>query len=258
MNIDDIAARCDKPRWFGMDRFTSRCPAHNDRTPSLSVRETKDGKLLLHCHAGCPQKDVMDALGLGKGEWKPPTTPRLRLVEPPPTAAYAQALWKGSREGVHRHPYARTKRITHEFGARRGIANGSVIGWEQDCILVPLRDWDGAVVGVEAINATGKKQTYGSKGVLVLGNPEDAKLIHVCEGWATAWALSQLFPDRFGCVVAFGKGRLEKIAEEANERYKGQIVIHYDDSDNRDAWDLWTAGEGAPYITKIRGLTDGR
>jgi putative DNA primase/helicase len=37
------------------------CPAHDDRNPSLSIQE-KDGKVLVHCHAGCSQRDVVDAL----------------------------------------------------------------------------------------------------------------------------------------------------------------------------------------------------
>ena len=32
-----------------------RCPAHDDRNPSLSISTGKDGKVLLHCHAGCDQ-----------------------------------------------------------------------------------------------------------------------------------------------------------------------------------------------------------
>jgi hypothetical protein len=39
----------------------ARCPANKDRTPSLSVTE-RDGKILLHCHAGCPQEAVIAAL----------------------------------------------------------------------------------------------------------------------------------------------------------------------------------------------------
>jgi 5S rRNA maturation endonuclease (ribonuclease M5) len=37
------------------------CPGHDDRSPSLSIREV-DGKVLLHCHAGCNQADVIAAL----------------------------------------------------------------------------------------------------------------------------------------------------------------------------------------------------
>jgi hypothetical protein len=42
----------------------AQCPAHVDRTPSLSVTDTGEGRALAHCHAGCDTKDVMTALGL--------------------------------------------------------------------------------------------------------------------------------------------------------------------------------------------------
>lgn len=43
------------------------CPAHADSTPSLSVSE-KDGKILVYCHGGCPQDQVLSALK-EKGLW---------------------------------------------------------------------------------------------------------------------------------------------------------------------------------------------
>ena len=41
-----------------------RCPAHEDRTASLSVKEGDDGRILLRCHARCETEDVVKALGL--------------------------------------------------------------------------------------------------------------------------------------------------------------------------------------------------
>ncbi len=46
------------------DSLTARCPVHEDRTASLSVGTGHDGRALIHCHAGCPTVDVLDALGL--------------------------------------------------------------------------------------------------------------------------------------------------------------------------------------------------
>jgi len=50
---------------FGPQRGSSwRCPAHEDRTPSLSVDEGEGGRALVHCFAGCSAKAIASALGL--------------------------------------------------------------------------------------------------------------------------------------------------------------------------------------------------
>lgn len=43
-----------------------RCPAHGDRTPSLSLSDGSNGRLLAKCHTGCDFAAIMEALrGLG-------------------------------------------------------------------------------------------------------------------------------------------------------------------------------------------------
>lgn len=49
-------------------QWQARCPAHNDHTPSLSIREGDDGRILFYCHAGCEQARVLDALR-SRGLW---------------------------------------------------------------------------------------------------------------------------------------------------------------------------------------------
>ncbi len=44
--------------------WASLCPAHDDNSPSLSISEVADGKVLLKCHAGCETEAVVEALGL--------------------------------------------------------------------------------------------------------------------------------------------------------------------------------------------------
>ncbi len=44
------------------DIWMARCPAHDDRTPSLSIRDADRCKVLVRCHAGCDQKCVVAAL----------------------------------------------------------------------------------------------------------------------------------------------------------------------------------------------------
>jgi len=45
-------------------QWMAKCPGHQDRLPSLSVREESDGRLLLHCFGGCDAADVVAAIGL--------------------------------------------------------------------------------------------------------------------------------------------------------------------------------------------------
>ena len=44
--------------------WSARCPAHEDRRPSLSVSEGDDGRALVRCHAGCTVDAICDAVGL--------------------------------------------------------------------------------------------------------------------------------------------------------------------------------------------------
>ena len=47
------------------------CPAHDDRSPSLSIREDGD-RVLVHCHAGCDVSAVLGAVGLDMTDLFPP------------------------------------------------------------------------------------------------------------------------------------------------------------------------------------------
>ena len=51
-------------RRTGVGRYIACCPAHEDKNPSLAIRETEDGILLLHCFAGCDVASVVGAVGL--------------------------------------------------------------------------------------------------------------------------------------------------------------------------------------------------
>jgi hypothetical protein len=54
-------------RLYGVRRggsgYVARCPAHDDKRPSLSLTEDS-GRILIHCHAGCTTKQILDKLGL--------------------------------------------------------------------------------------------------------------------------------------------------------------------------------------------------
>ena len=58
----EIASHLEKARPNSDGSFTARCPAHNDRTPSLSISDGEDNVVLWHCHAGCSQDAVYEAM----------------------------------------------------------------------------------------------------------------------------------------------------------------------------------------------------
>jgi len=90
---------------IGQDSYIARCPAHEDRTPSLSLTDTGDGLVLWHCHANCSQRDVRDAL-VAKGLWPRPgdAGEPVRRVKPNPPPKPARSdrgdlvprLWRES------------------------------------------------------------------------------------------------------------------------------------------------------------------
>jgi hypothetical protein len=56
----------------GHDRWLACCPAHEDRSPSLSIRELEDGRVLLNCFGGCTVTDVLASMGLNWAALFPP------------------------------------------------------------------------------------------------------------------------------------------------------------------------------------------
>lgn len=46
------------------ERYIACCPAHNDKSPSLSLSRGEDGRALVHCHAGCEIREVLAAINM--------------------------------------------------------------------------------------------------------------------------------------------------------------------------------------------------
>ncbi len=72
--IDTILSRLEGQRLkrTGNSSWVACCPAHEDRTPSLSIREAEGGKVLIHCHGGCGVDSVVGAMGLALSDLFPP------------------------------------------------------------------------------------------------------------------------------------------------------------------------------------------
>lgn len=64
MKVTDFVQRLSGSRETGQGRWIARCPAHEDRSPSLSIRQSDSGAILIHCFAGCDVHAVVTAAGI--------------------------------------------------------------------------------------------------------------------------------------------------------------------------------------------------
>ncbi len=67
--IDDFIGRLAKVKQSAPNQWLAICPAHPDRSPSLSISTGTDGKILVSCHAGCDFQSIADAVEMPKGDF---------------------------------------------------------------------------------------------------------------------------------------------------------------------------------------------
>jgi putative DNA primase/helicase len=109
--VEVLLGRLEGVRRAGPSSWMARCPAHPDRNPSLSIA-LRDGRVLLHCFAGCPPEAVLGAVGLTWKDlrepdpwaWRPPLPSRPRPEPEAPSPENRERWedwWKTARVG---HP----------------------------------------------------------------------------------------------------------------------------------------------------------
>jgi hypothetical protein len=126
MNAESIAKGLGGRKAGG--GWVARCPAHDDREPNLSISASDNGKVLVCCHAGCDQLQVIAELRL-RGLWyersirtplySRPTSPCVLSAESEPAVnrRRARALWQESK------PILAT--IAESYFAKRGVLHVS-------------------------------------------------------------------------------------------------------------------------------------
>lgn len=72
MGADILLQHLSKVKRTGQGRYIACCSAHEDKSASLSIRELDDGKVLVHCFAGCSVHEIVAAVGLEISDLFPP------------------------------------------------------------------------------------------------------------------------------------------------------------------------------------------
>jgi len=86
-----LIARLDGVIDRGDSKWYARCPAHEDRSPSLSIHDTGE-RILIHCFADCATEGVLAAVGLTFRD----------LYSDPWRASYAAATANPGRKSTDR------------------------------------------------------------------------------------------------------------------------------------------------------------
>jgi len=79
---DTLLTRLERVKQTQAGQWIARCPAHTDKSPSLSIKQCDDGTILLHDFGGCSPSDILAAVGLELADLFPkrlkPRTPEER------------------------------------------------------------------------------------------------------------------------------------------------------------------------------------
>lgn len=71
MTTNILLNMLDKVKQTNPQTWVARCPAHEDHSPSLSIRELPEGKILIHCFSGCDPYSIVNSVGLTIGDLFP-------------------------------------------------------------------------------------------------------------------------------------------------------------------------------------------
>ena len=156
----------------------------------------------------------------------------------------AERLWARASSIVSdQHPYLRNKQV-RSFGLRQ----------MRDLLLVPVRDGDGTLLSLEFLSSEGGKKYLRGGAILGghhwLGDPRNAQVVLICEGYATGASLHQACG--LPVAVAFSCGNLFPVAKDLHRRYPDVALVIAGDDDRstpgnpgrRDAEDTarWVSG----------------
>ncbi len=69
-NLQLLLNQLHKIKKTGRDQYIACCPSHKDKSPSLAIRDD-NGKILLHCFAGCSTHEIVSSIGLSLSDLFP-------------------------------------------------------------------------------------------------------------------------------------------------------------------------------------------
>ena len=215
--------------------WIARCPAHNDRRPSLSISVGDDGRALVHCHAGCSHQAIVEAIGLNVSDLMPPTASMKSQVPP--------RLMESSQQNKFFDTYQEAvASLQNKLGKLSGHwtyhdANGEVvcyvIRWEKAAgkEIRPVSRIDGGRWIIGGMSAP--RPLYCLPELL---NAPEGSRVYVCEGEKAADAMRAL--GLLATTSAHGSNSASKTDWSPLIRFEVVIVPDADDAGDHYANDV--------------------
>jgi hypothetical protein len=201
--------------------WVARCPAHDDRQPSLSIADGADGRLLLRCFAGCSWSAIQTALEAkslwpGRNTYLPgsargwgPSRGQRRPVRQPGQLAFLKGIWRRATPppGTEVETYLTSRSLTTPIPPtlRYLRLRHRESGLWLPCMLAAVQDGTGRLAGVhrtylrpdgcgKANVAPVKKMLGACRGGTVRLSPAGTRLA-ICEGIETGLSVLEARPD---------------------------------------------------------------
>jgi len=146
LELDDFLVACERATAYRARRsgagYLTRCPAHEDRRPSLSVSEGDRADVVAYCFAGCTFAEILVALQPEPSELRDDEThsrlPRLRLPTRPPEPLPSQDdLTRWQLELLTSHALERLEELR---GWNLDAMVGCELGLDGDRVVFPILD----------------------------------------------------------------------------------------------------------------------
>ena len=173
------------------DGWKAKCPAHDDRDPSLSIREGSDGRALIKCHAGCQTNDILAAIDLkprdlfvsGKNDSEPPKQTLSRKTNEQNAQQFDWQQCVDALTEKHLERLSDWRGYSRRFCSwlqKRGL-----VGLCENChFAFPVHDKDGQVVAANCRPKSGNwfyKPTAYTVQPFIIGDLKTAKQVHLFE-----------------------------------------------------------------------------
>ena len=200
----------------GFGSFVGHCPIHDDRNKSLSINKTIDGKILVKCHAGCEQNDLIDFFKRNNVWRRQENNQRHRKND------LVEDIWGSSHEinesdlaskylrnrGINLKQYPKALR----FNPRCYLSESPLK--EMPALVAKIVNDMNEIIGVQRmyLNEEGRKANvecpkkilgnYSTGYVYFEGDSEEKEIIHFVEGVETGLAIFAVFQENTLCALS--------------------------------------------------------